>query len=90
MTTLFQLDDELESRLQDLARQHQRSTDWVMRQALQQYVDREEKRNAFHSDALHAWQQYQESGQHVTQSKADAWLAKLEAGDDADLPLWRN
>ncbi|WP_176692787.1 hypothetical protein [Photorhabdus luminescens] len=39
----------------------------------------------FH-DALRAWEVYQENGLHLTLEEADDWLAKLEAGADAELP----
>ena len=90
MATVIKIDDELESRVEDLARRQQRSTDWILRQALQQYVEREENRAAFQNDALKAWQDYQATGQHVTHAEADAWLARLEDGDDADLPRWHS
>jgi predicted transcriptional regulator len=57
-----------------------------MREAIEQYLDREEKRDAFHQDALSAWAEYQITGLHVTAEEADAWLARLEAGKDADPP----
>ena len=57
-----------------------------MREAIEQYVEREEKRESFKQDALRAWAEYQVTGLHVTQDEADAWLAKLESGEDADAP----
>jgi len=57
-----------------------------MREAVEQYVEREEKREAFRQDALAAWNDYQATGLHATAEEADAWLAKLEAGEDAEAP----
>jgi len=57
-----------------------------MREAIEQYVQREEQREQFLKDSLDAWQEYQETGQHVTAEEADHWLAKLEAGEDAGPP----
>lgn len=86
MATSIKLDDELKSRVQHLADLRQRSAHWIMREAISQYVEREEKREAFKQDALRAWNEYQASGGHLTLDEADAWLAKLEAGEDAELP----
>jgi predicted transcriptional regulator len=86
MATSVKLDDDLKSRIQHLAELRQRSAHWIMRQAICDYVEREEKREAFKQDALHAWEAYQENGLHLTLEEADAWLAKLEAGEDAELP----
>jgi predicted transcriptional regulator len=57
-----------------------------MREAIEQYVDREERREQFRQDALAAWAEYQATGLHVTGEEADAWLARLEAGEDAEPP----
>jgi hypothetical protein len=50
------------------------------------YVEREEKREQFRQDALAAWTHYQTTGLHATAEKADAWLARLEAGKDTAPP----
>ncbi len=57
-----------------------------MREAIHQYVEREEKREAFRQDAINALNEYQAAGLHVSMAEADAWLAKLEAGKDAEPP----
>jgi predicted transcriptional regulator len=57
-----------------------------MREAVEQYVEREEKREQLRQDALAAWNHYQTTGLHATAEEADAWLAKLEAGTKAKAP----
>ena len=86
MATSVKLDDELKKRIRHLADARHRSAHWIMREAIRDYVDREEKRELFKQDALHAWEAYQENGLHLTLEEADAWLAKLEAGEDVELP----
>ena len=51
-----------------------------MCEAIEQYVEREEKREQLRRDALTAWTHYQTTGLHVTADEADTWLAKLEEG----------
>jgi predicted transcriptional regulator len=60
-----------------------------MREAIEEYVEREEKREQFRRDALAAWDHYQTTGLHVTGEEADAWLAKLESGKDSRPPKCR-
>jgi len=86
MATSVKIDDELKNRVQRLANVRRRSAHWIMREAIRDYVEREEKHEAFKQDALDAWTAYQSNGQHLTLEEADAWLAKLEAGEDAELP----
>ena len=80
------LDQDTRDRLKRLADAKDRSTHWMLREAVAQFVDREEKREAFRQAGLQAWAEYQATGQHVTHDEADAWLAKLEAGEAAVVP----
>ena len=84
--TSIKLDDELKDRVQSLADARQRSAHWIMREAIAQYVEREEKRQAFKEDALRAWEAYQRTGLHLSLEEADAWLAQLANGEDGELP----
>jgi len=85
-TTSLKLDVDLKERVQRLAAARRRSAHWIMREAVEQYVGREEKREQFRQDALAAWDAYQATGQHATAEEADAWLAKLEAGEQSEAP----
>jgi len=89
-TTSLKLDTKTKKRVQRLAAARRRSPHWVMREAIEQYVEREEKREQFRQDALVAWAHYQTTGLHSTAEEADAWLAKLEAGKDAAPPKCRD
>ncbi len=82
----IKLDPDVRDRIRRLADARQRTAHWLMREAIQQYVEREEKREAYRQTAIRAWNEYQATGLHVTQEEADAWLAKLEAGDEAEAP----
>ncbi|QCI97279.1 CopG family ribbon-helix-helix protein [Agrobacterium larrymoorei] len=84
------LDPEVHARMRKLAQAQHRSTHYLMREAIAQYVEREEKRAAFRQDALEAWSAYQASGSHLNQTEADEWLAKLEAGQDVEPPECHN
>jgi predicted transcriptional regulator len=85
-TTSVKLDPELKQRIQRLAAARRRTAHWIVREAVEQYVAREEKRDRLRQDALAAWQEYCATGLHATGEEADVWLAKLEAGEDAEVP----
>lgn len=80
------LDLDIRERMKRLADARHRTTHWMMREAIQQYVEREEKREALRQDGIRAWSEYQATGLHVTLEEADVWLANLEAGEDAEPP----
>ncbi|MDP2794493.1 MAG: ribbon-helix-helix protein, CopG family [Sulfurisoma sp.] len=80
------LADPLKARMRALAEHRRRPMHWLMREAIEQYVTREEQRESFRQEALDAWNHYQTTGLHVTDAEADAWLAELEAGNDVEPP----
>ena len=88
-TTSLKLDAKIKQRVRRLASARRRSPHWLMREAIEEYVEREEKRELFRQDALAAWDHYQTTGLHVTADEADAWLAKLEAGKNSAPPKCR-
>jgi predicted transcriptional regulator len=85
MATSLKLDEAMKARVRRLAAIRDPSAHWVMREAIREYVEREEKREAFRQAGLRAWEAYQQIGLHLTGEEADAWLAELEAGEDAEI-----
>ncbi len=57
-----------------------------MREAIAQYLEREEKQESLRVATLKAWEDYRATGLHVTAEEADAWLEQLENGDDTEPP----
>jgi len=76
----MKLDSGTKKRVQRLATSLRRTPHWVMREAIEQYLEREEKRERLRRDAAVAWDHYQTTGLYLSGEEADAWLAKLEAG----------
>lgn len=83
-TVSVKLDSDTRIRIENLAETRHRTAHWVMREAIIQYVDREEKREAFRQDAIKAWDEYQETGLHATAGEVDIWLASW--GTENELP----
>ena len=78
------LDSDIRTRIERLADARQRSTHWMMREAIRQYVEREEKQQSFRQDTINAWQEYQETGLHATAAEVELWLASW--GTENELP----
>ena len=82
-TTSIKLDDALKAQLQQLAAARRRTVHWLMREAITEYVAREEKR------VLSAWSDFQAEGGGDKTQEAYAWLARLEAkGVTTKPPKW--
>lgn len=86
MAVSVKLDEVLKGRVQHLAVSQRRSAHWIMREAIQQYVDREEARESFRQEALESWQQYQQTGQHLTGSETRNWLRGWGSDADTEAP----
>lgn len=84
--TSLKLDDELKGRVQHLAESRRRSAHWIMREAIAQYVEREEKREALRRETLNAWDEFQATGLHVTAGEVENWLSKWGTDDEHAAP----
>jgi predicted transcriptional regulator len=85
-STTLKVEQSIKDRIKRLADARHRTPQKVMLDAICEYVEREEKREAFRQDGIRVWNEYQMTGLHVTHDEADVWLAKLEAGQDTTLP----
>lgn len=86
MVTSIEIDDALKNRVENLANLRQKSADSVMREAIAQYVEREEARESFKQEAIESWAEYQETGLHLTGEEVSAWLKTWGTEADAEPP----
>ena len=86
MATSLKIDDALKSRVQRLAAQRRRSAHWIMLEAIQQYVEREEARESFKQEALASWTAYQETGRHLTGQEVGTWLNAWGTEEEKAVP----
>ena len=84
--TSIKLDDELKGRVQSIAEARRRSAHWIMREAIAQYVEREEQRERFRQDTLASWEEYRATGLHATAEEVDEWLASWGTDDERPAP----
>ena len=84
--TSIKLDDSLKEPVQHLADTRRRSAHWLMREAIEQYVEREERRENFRQDTLKAWEDYQATGLHASADEVEKWLASWGTDDEVPAP----
>jgi len=80
------IDMETRKRLKTLAGTKKRSAHWLMCEAIRQYIEREEKREAFRQEAVSAWEEYQETGLHATGGEVMDWLKTWGTDNEKDTP----
>ncbi|MBK7955592.1 MAG: CopG family ribbon-helix-helix protein [Candidatus Accumulibacter sp.] len=83
----IKIDQDTRERVNRLAEARHRTSHWLTREAISQYVEREEKREAFRQDAIDAWNEYQASGLHVTGDEVMAWLDTWGEESEQAAPL---
>ncbi len=86
-TTLgVKVDESLQKRLRALAEVKDRSTHWLIKQAIDQYVAREEAIERDRREDRERWEHYALTGHSVTNPEATAWLDELANGQATPWP----
>lgn len=86
MSVSVNVDDELKYRIDKLALRQQRSSESLMQKALQDYVAREEKREAFQQEAIASLQEYKQTGLHLTGDEVSHWLSTWGTEQETVIP----
>jgi len=86
MATSIKLSDHLKNRLQQLAKQRQRSMHWIMCQAIQDYINREEAQENFKQEAIASWQAFQTTGKHLQAQEIENWLNTWGSPSETKIP----
>lgn len=76
----------LHARVASLAETRQKSTHALMLQAIENYVEREEKREVWRKEGVAAWEEYEMTGLHLTNAEVKEWLLQLAAGNIVEPP----
>ena len=82
------LDPEDRTRLSALATARKRSSHYLMREAVREYLTREELRQDFADEAEKALADYKKTGLHVTHAEIDAWAKSLGTRRPKRFPKW--
>ena len=82
------LADDDRARLASLASTRKRSSHYLMREAIQQYLTREEARQSFREEADEAWLDYEKTGLHATHAEVKAWVDSLGKRRPKRAPKW--
>lgn len=80
------LDPQDHERLKSLAEARHSKPQVLVREAVRQYLEREEKRESFRQEALENWREYRETGQHLTLEEASAWLDGWGTEKETEMP----
>jgi predicted transcriptional regulator len=82
----IKIDEDTRERVKRLAEARHRTTHWMLREAVRQFVEREEKRESLRQDTINAWVEYRETGLHVTGDEVIAWLETWGEENEQNAP----
>jgi predicted transcriptional regulator len=86
MTLSVKLDPDAEARLKALAEARRQTPDVVLKEAIEQYLERSETRLDFKAEALASLGAFQEGGLHLTLAETEAWLDGWGTTTETALP----
>ena len=80
------LPNPLRERVKNLADARNQSAHAIMLQAIENYVEREEKREALRQEAKAAHEHYVQTGLHLTNAEVVGWMDKIIQGEKVPMP----
>lgn len=85
-TVTVKLDPSDRERIAALATMKKRTPHYLMKEAILEYVVREEARQNFIEAARASFEHYKETGLHITLDELSAWVDEAERNPDAPVP----
>ena len=76
----IKLDDDTQARLKSLAEKRKRTPHWLMRSAIEDYLNREERYEAEKAEDMARWEHYLITGTALEHEKVEVWLKELAQG----------
>lgn len=73
-------------RLKRLAETRKRTSHWLAKEAIAQYLNREEAVEHFRQESIAAWEEYQRTGRSVPNDQVMAWLDSWGSEDEREAP----
>ena len=71
------LEDEIKERIQNLGKIKDRSSHWLMKQAILDYLDKEEHAEKEKQEDKQRWENYAITGEAITHTDMKDWLKSL-------------
>jgi predicted transcriptional regulator len=86
INTSVKMSPALRERVAKLAQARQRTFHATVLQAIETWVNREEKREALRQAGIDAHETFMRTGLHLTNEEFKSWVSQLANGNDVDLP----
>ena len=80
------LDDTDQDRIATLATAKKRSPHYLMKEAILEYLQKEEARQNFVAAAESSYVHYKETGLHITLDEFDSWVDRVQQDPNTPMP----
>jgi predicted transcriptional regulator len=81
------LDNATYERLKALGEARRRSPHWLMKEAIRQFLEREEEAEHIRRGTLERWARFEATGETVSNEVADAWLESWGTDSEGQCPV---
>lgn len=82
----IKLDENTKARLKALGEIRDRSPHWLMKAAIERYLDQEEEYEREKVEDMARWEEYKFTGKYISHERMMAWLNDLADGKDSPWP----
>ena len=86
-TVSVKLDPSDRERISALASTKKRTPHYLMKEAIREYIEREESRQNFINVAERSYEHYKETGSHISLDEFSTWVDEVEKNPDAPMPV---
>lgn len=86
MSVTIKLDETDRDRIATLATAKKRTPHYLMKEAILEYVKKEEARQNFITAAQASFEHYKQTGQHITLDEFNTWVDKVQQNPVAPVP----
>lgn len=86
MSVTIKLDETDRDRIATLATAKKRTPHYLMKEAILEYVKKEEARQNFITDAQASFEHYKQTGQHITLDEFNTWVDKVQQNPAVPVP----
>ena len=86
-TVTVKLDPSDRARITSLATSKKRTPHYLLKEAIREYIDREEARQNFINVAERSYEHYKETGSHISLDEFSAWADDVEKNPGAPMPV---
>ena len=80
------IDARTRERLQELAEARERTPHWLVKEAIAEYLTREERVEQERREDDQRWERYVLTGEAVEHEQVRSWLEQLAQGEDGECP----